>query len=507
MVDPRDTMSSPPSSPTISNPDPKEPTLASDMLARVYAHNQAYELKQAQEKTMRDQDIEKNNQFFERLKKLLSEKHQMEELLSLLLAEVMKLGFTKVADALNQTQNQHGQSPLQSAFQNQDFSLAKQLMDLGAKVGPEERAAFEVALDSQAARDYGFTKEDLPEDQLHTVKRYGLVLGIKMTSQDGTSSQLAHIGPPYQLMTDSVKDYARANPDDKDFQKISEAMDFSNKAADFSYSTSQRNPEAGDEIAKRIQQGKITSIPTNCQGHAMGISIVPDDPPSKSGHLVFTNRGVGAKPGAVGTQIYKVDDLSNVNSAFINSMMNGHANGTSHAEIMGEIHKVTGNQPPVQTITQEKQKCDNCTVANTRANFEGVLLTLEAKRKGGFGNLTESDHDAVNERYKKFTTAMRADLVNELARNIIKYPNDPDYKKLAREYISQHADKKRYLGEPLEKALGIGRDQAVAMAAARKQGEMKIRLPAASEPRAPCALTTAPSDDRDKENTMKRAPT
>ncbi len=47
----------------------------------------------------------------------------------------------------------------------------------------------------------------------------------------------------------------------------------------------QRNPEAGNDLARRIQGGELTTIPVSCKGHAMGLSYVPDGPGSKSGYL------------------------------------------------------------------------------------------------------------------------------------------------------------------------------------------------------------------------------
>ena len=384
-------------------------------------------------------------------------------LLSALRAQLLDaakdLGFANLPDAMNLAQNKNNQSPLEHAFLQQDFNLAKIYLNLGAEVSSRERAAFELALGSKAASDFGFTSELSQGKNQHVVKDYGLVLGIQMTSADGTNSQYAHIAPTYQIMADSVRDYTAQNPDNHHFEEISEAFDFSNNAAAFSYSRSERNPKAGEELVERIQSGKVTTIPIGCKGHFMGLAIVPDGP--NSGYLVYTNRGVGSRSGEAGTQIFRMEDLSKVNPKFINSVMNGLADGASHDAVLRQIQQVTGGKPPIHTIEQKSQKHDNCSIANPRSNIEGIRLCQEAVAKGGFNNLKETDFAAVKAEYKDYTGHMRAQKVNELAKALTKNPNDADLKNLAKEYLKQHARSAPHLKQPLEKALGLESSQDV----------------------------------------------
>lgn len=392
------------------------------------------------------------NLFFAIMTNLLTQFLQQAALKEQLAVAAEQCGFSNVAEALTQSRNADGQSPLQQAFQKQNFALAQELIDLGAAVGPREKAAFELALDSDAAEKYGFTTQYSKGQDLHPVKNFGLVLGIEMTSKDGTFSQFGHIAPTYQIMTDSVNRYAQSNPS-KEFREIADAFSFSNKAAAFSDSTSQRNPAAGQEIAGRIQQGKVTTIPISFDGHAMGLSVVPDGPNSKSGYMVVTNRGLGKKASEAGTQIYRVDDLSKVDAAFINTAMNGHSKGTTQAEIMGMIHRVTDGKPPVHSVIQKDQKQDNCSIANSRSNIHGILLCQKAKEKGGFDKLNQKDFDAVKSEYKNYTNHMRVDKVNELASALKKDPGNEDLNNLAKEYLKSHPKAASSLREPLEKAL------------------------------------------------------
>ncbi len=364
-----------------------------------------------------------------------------------------KSGFSNTEEALNLARNSAGQSPLQQAFQTQKFDLAQQLLSFGAVAGPVESAAFEIALDSKAAKKFGFTPEYLPAEKLHPVKDFGLVLGIVMTAKDGTFSQFGHIAPTYKIMADAVSNYAKNELDNPHFDKIAQAFDFSHKAAAFSQSTSQNDPAAGREIAARIQKGEITTIPFSCAGHAMGLSVVPDDPPSKSGYMVVTNRGLGKSPSEEGTQIYRIDDLGKIDANFINASINGHANGASHAEIMAKIHEITENQPPIHAIKQKDQKSDNCTIANTRSNIHGILACQKAKEKGGFDKLTEADLDSVKKDFKKFTKHMRQDKVDTLAQALQRNPQDHDLNKLAKTYLEGHPNAATSLREPIEKAL------------------------------------------------------
>ncbi|KGP63363.1 ankyrin [Legionella norrlandica] len=394
--------------------------------------------------------------FFRLLSELMASKFEAGLFKEQLSKIVQESGYKNIETALNQAVNENGQSPLQLALQKQDFFLARHLLNNGAKVGPVEKAVFEIALDSKAAKEFGFPPPPPAKEMLHPVKNFGLVLGIKMTSADGTNSQFGHIAPTYQLMTDSVSHFARAHPDKKNFQEIADAYQFSNKASAFKFSTPQRNPEAGHDLAERIQNGKLTTIPVSCAGHAMGLSYVPDGPGSKSGYLVYTNRGLGANPNNYGTHIFRVDEVSTITPQFINNMMNGHSKGTSHNEITSQIKAASGNKDPIHHIQQKGQKQDNCTIANSRSNIEGIMLCLKAKEVGGFDKLTKADMDAVKKEYKQFTNHMRIEKVNELAKALKENPHDMDLNSLAREYLKQHPNADTRLKEPLERALQQG---------------------------------------------------
>lgn len=394
-----------------------------------------------------------SDMFFRLLAELITSKLQGELFQEQLSKISRESGYENVQDALNKAVNANGQSPLQYALQNQDFALAKTFLDNGAKVGPVEKAVFEIALDSKAAKEFGFPPLPPSKEKLHPVKNFGLVLGINMTSVDGTPSQFGHIAPTYQLMTDSVSHFAKSHPDNKNFQEISDAFHFSNDASAFKFSTPQRNPEAGNDLSARIQSGKLTTIPVSCSGHAMGMSYVPDGPGSKSGYLVYTNRGLGANSNDYGTHIFRIDDSSKITPQFINNMMNGHSKGTAHGDIMSQIKTVAGNKEPIHHIKQKGQKNDNCTIANSRSNIEGILLCKKAIEVGGFDKLTESDKESVKREYKEFTGHMRVEKVNELVKAIKENPHDKDLITLGNEYLKQHPNANPKLREPLEIAL------------------------------------------------------
>ncbi|MFJ1267746.1 Dot/Icm T4SS effector AnkD/LegA15 [Legionella lytica] len=420
---------------------PLNPLDVIDMLSKLYPQQESDTKKQqkmAEQQEILNRTKIENDNFFAQLNRLFLERLSEARLKTELDEAAKQAGFDNLQHALNSAQNKYGQSPLQQAFQQQDFNKAHQLMDYGAEVGPIERAAFNVALDSEAATSAGFQRPSAKDDNaLHPVKNFGLTLGVEMMSKDGTFSQLAEIGPTYNMISESVAKYAEREPK---FKEISEAFDFSNKTAGFSSSTPRNSPQAGEKMADRISQGKITTIPVSCEGHAMGLSVVPDGPGSKSGYMVFTNRGTGAE-GNPGTQIYRIDDLSKVDSKFINSMMNGHAQGQSHGAIMKQIHDVAGNKPPIHQISQQGQKCDNCTIANPRSNVHGILLCQKALEKGGFDKLDAQDHQNAKTDYKKFSNGMRADKVDELVAAIAKNPKDEDLSNMAKEYLKKTAHK------------------------------------------------------------------
>jgi hypothetical protein len=440
---------------------PLNPLEVIDMLSKLYPQQEndtKNQQKMAEQKEIMNRMKIDNDNFFAQLNRLFLERLSADRLKAELDEAAKQAGFDNLQHALNFAQNKFGQSPLQQAFQQQDFSKANQLMDYGAEVGPVERSAFNVALDSEAATASGFQRPSAKgPEALHPVKNFGLTLGVEMMSKDGTFSQLAEIGPSYNMMSQSVAKYAERDPK---FKEISEAFDFSNKTAGFSASTARNSPQAGEKIAERISQGKITTIPVSCEGHAMGLSVVPDGPGSKSGYMVFTNRGVGADQ--PGTQIYRIDDLSKVDGKFINEMMNGHAKGQPHDAIMKKIHDVAGNKPPIHEISQQGQKCDNCTIANPRSNVHGILLCQKAVEKGGFDKLSAEDHQNAKTDYKKFSNGMRSDKVDELVSAMAKNPKDEDLSNMAKEYLKQHAhktsDASKEIKEKLEGALSRSAD-------------------------------------------------
>lgn len=404
------------------------------------------------QKAMMNQSKADNDLFFLLLSKLLESIFKTDTFKEDLEKSAKQSGYDGLASALNKAVNQDGQSPLQYALQKQDFGLAMRFLDFGAIPGPVEKAVFDIARDSKAAQDYGLPPPPA-EEKFHPVKNFGLVLGITMNSVDGTFSQYGHIAPTYKLMTDSVDSYAKAHPDKANFKEISDAFKFSNKAAAFSNSTPQRNPEAGKDISERIQSGKLTTIPVSCDGHAMGLSYVPDGPGSKSGHLVYTNRGLGAKSSEYGTQIYRVEDSSKITPQFVNNMMNGFSDGTSSKAIVAQIKEASGNTDPVMHIKQSGQKRDNCTIANSRSNIEGILMCQKAIEVGGFDKLSKDDIASVKKEYKDYTSSMRAEKVNELAKALKANPDDKDLNKLAQEYLKQHPNVDPKVKAPLEQVM------------------------------------------------------
>ncbi|KTD14648.1 substrate of the Dot/Icm secretion system [Legionella gratiana] len=358
-------------------------------------------------------------------------------------------GYQDLPTALSLAKNARGQTALVKALQDQEFSLANALLMSGAQFDNQALAEFDIAIDSEKGRQaladgtIQLPSSYRPSDRenLHLVKEYGLVLGIEMTSKDGTPSQRAHIGPAYKLMTESVSDYSKScssQPVKDDFKQIANAFNFTNSVSKFHGSNPTGSPEAGNALAKRIQAGEITTVPINCKGHAMGLSFAPVAGDPNKTYLIVTNRGEGAeKTGKFGTQIYEVDKRD-VTPEFINKMMNGHYKGQSHDEIMGRVAKVTKGKEPVYDIPQSQQKYDNCTVANSRSNIQGILACQEANRKGGFDKVNKEE---IKDRYKGFTDDMKSKKVQELGKALAKDPDNPDLKNLAQGYLDKPGGK------------------------------------------------------------------
>ncbi|MFA6303384.1 MAG: hypothetical protein WC627_09675 [Legionella sp.] len=363
------------------------------------------------------------------------------------------LGDFKLGDVVSAMRTKDGQSPLQSALQTQNFVLAAIYLLSGAIAGPKERATFALALDSQKAQNLGFKIDrTIPNSGtvIHPVKDYGLVLGVAVTSVDGTYSQFGHVGPTYNMMSNSIDDYASTN---SNFSKIADAFTETNKIANFSYSKAQ-NPNTANELANRIhnsKNGEVTSIPASFNGHVMGLSVISDKE-GKGGYVVFTNRGIGSDvtnqnmkpPGGAGTQIYRVDDLSQIAAKDIDVVIQGHHSGKSPEAVTAALNNITGGKTPVEVIVQKEQKNDNCTIANTRANVHGVLLCQQAIEKAKpVQQLDAAEKEAVKKEYKAFTTDMRQKKVEKLADALAKNPQDPDLNTLATTYIANQEQKRK----------------------------------------------------------------
>lgn len=348
-------------------------------------------------------------------------------------------GADEIAIALNGMRNIHGQSALQIAFQQQNFAAAKWLIDNGAKLGLDEQSALEFALDSKAGRAMGYAR-DPANNALPIIKEFGLTLGISAMSADGTNAQFGYVPPTYNMMTDLVTGYTQSldqnHPRKADFEKITAAFQATQSAAGY-----QGQMQDINALAKRVltgdQRNEIVSIPTSCAGHVMALTVVPD---TKNGgaSLVFTNRGVGAKPVDYGTQIYHVNDVGLINAPFIETLMRGHDEGRSHDEIMHKIKSVTDGKPPVK-LSQSIQKRDNCTIANPKSNIEGILLCLEANRQNrDITQVVQTDRTANRTDYKAFTRYIRETKIDKLEGLIKQAPTNPDVQILAKAYIRQH---------------------------------------------------------------------
>ena len=354
-----------------------------------------------------------------------------------------------IQNLLNRANHPQGQSLLTQAFLDQDFNLASDLLDRGAEIGPVEKSAYDLALDSQNARDSHLPMPS--QEGLHPVKDFGLMLGVDMHAEDGTHSQYGHIGPTYEKLTESISQCAE-QLGDKDVQEVSEAFNYTQAVTDFRFST-QTKSDAGQALSDRIQQGKITSIPVSHKGHSTGLTVVPDGKDSKSGYVVFTNRGLGEDSKNHGTVIYKVDDLSKITPDRINKLMNGHSDGMSYRELKMNLAYMTEGKEPVHRIPQESQKVDNCTIANPRSNIHGVMLCQQAMRKQGFDKLEMKDFHDVNSKYAKFSTQMLQNKTEELAKKIEENPTTNLYKTLAKKFVEQNPDAPASVMEPLERAL------------------------------------------------------
>ncbi|MBS0286117.1 MAG: hypothetical protein JSR17_02405 [Proteobacteria bacterium] len=335
---------------------------------------------------------------------------------------------------------------LLTACQDQDWVKALIFISVGAKMGPEGKAFLDIDLN----RFRG--------NFLHPIKEFGLVLGIKAVSEDGTYSGVARIGPTYHLMAETIQNYADYKQDEE-FKLIADAFHYTDHHAN--YDGSIHDKGLSKKLLARIQDpsATLTSVPTGCVGHAMAVTVVRDpNPPGTGGYIVFTNRWSDPSTSAEsGTHIYRIKDLSLINKAFIDTMVDGVFK-SSYATIVNKIESIADPHVPPVTINQAPQKCYNCTIASPRANIHGILLCLKAiQQKQLVSELDSHDKTVVYDHFKDFTHRMRRDKIQELAQRITNTPKDPYYNDLvtlAKEFIKQHPEKdeeyKNILIEALE---------------------------------------------------------
>lgn len=345
--------------------------------------------------------------------------------------------YSSVEEALNLVQSPYGKGLLETTLDEQQFSAAQFLLNGGVRVGTVEQEAFNQAATSDAGQAYGLRSH--ARQELHTVKKYGLVLGLKVSAEDGTFSQKAFISPTLSLMNDKVKQHAEQNPDKPEFQKISQAFDAAEKIGQYTNSKPQ-NPKAGHEMKARIEQGELTNIPIRCNGHVMGLSVIPDQKGGGPGYIVFTNRGVGARFGEQGTDIYRVDDVSKIDPNTLMTIMNGKGDRT-HDEVMQEVAKLTNSQPPVMHLKQPPQSVDNCTIANPTSNVEGMLVVLKAQSLNKeVSELTQDELQSARTSFQEFSQNLELNSAKALAEDLRQNPSDPDLIQLAKACLTQRPD-------------------------------------------------------------------
>lgn len=335
------------------------------------------------------------------------------------------------ADAINSSQSPY-KSILEATLDNQNFKGAYLLLENDAIVGPAEREAFKIAINSEAGRDFGFSQQSTTEEKLHTVKKYGLILGLEVTAKDGTYSQKSYLGPALGLVADNIEYYAKTVPNDAQFQKIDSAFKAAATIGNYQYSEP-LNRNAGNQLFQRIQQGdNVTSIPIRCKGHTMGLSIIGDKE-GKTGYLAFTNRGFGAMPNEFGTKLFKIDDLSKLDVRAIETVMSMHGD-KSYEEIMQALAKLTAQKAPIHFIAQPPQTMDDCTVVNPSSNIQGMLIAMQALE----ADKAPSEINSHSIKFNEFERTIKTRYVNELATELQQNPQDQDIQNLAKAYAQKY---------------------------------------------------------------------
>lgn len=350
---------------------------------------------------------------------------------------------------------------LKSAIEDQNFILAKSLIESGVELDQDSKDAFTFAMQTNSAvvqrhyesigghdrfRASGFGRGEFHH---HIVKRYGLSLGIAYIASDGTSSERGFTGPSLNEITKRLGLYARS---DRGFQEIYRANQASLTACDY-YGSMTRRASAGANISAMIQGacigGGTVCLPCGYSQHMIGVYIV-------DGYLVVSDRQ--NRPGYTpGTYIYKITDPSAYTPEVVDKIINGVGRATPKAEVLEALYSGVNRDEPVHAIAQKGQKVSNCTIANTKSVIAGVLLVQELRTRGGIeAGIQDEVKLHSHTRYKSFTKDFRRTTVNELIDELRRSPTDRDLVGMAVTYInSRYTDKKSSLMLSLYNGLSV----------------------------------------------------
>jgi hypothetical protein len=304
--------------------------------------------------------------------------------------------------------DKYNRAALTIAIANEDFALARKLIDKGATLLLEDKLVLEIALTSMIQRDptvverilsmktkydmgwildylkylYSYVVDQPIVPTIYhellnpPIRNFGQVLDT-LAFFNGFTSHYGFLSPSIEILTAHLSLYINDVVDNEArdiFGKISQAFTWSHDVSKF-YGNLPTNEGAANIIAKQI----ATNIHGNNKtpvivfggfaGNAINIAFI-------NKYLIVTNLGIGGTP-AKGTKIFAITQPEAITVQAINTFLRGLGDATDPNIVLGALGEIV-DPNPIYSIKQSFNPVDNCIFVNPRAMVEGLLLVLKA---------------------------------------------------------------------------------------------------------------------------------
>ena len=234
-----------------------------------------------------------------------------------------------------------------------------------------------------------------------------------------------------QWIKESTKAYLNKDTNQEYSKQTKEFMDVIDQAAQ---RLDKPLEQQASQIADQIKAGKPVMIPSgwsmfdkdgkNIGTHSISIAICPS--PDGTVKLIYSNRGDRIENDESNLRIYELNkDLLNDKNAFATQIENLlFLSGVHDQHSQKSVDSVIPNSGRVAKYNPSNQKQNTCGHANKKLIYFGMLEAAHP----------EADRESLLKEYKKFTTNLRREEINTLAKDC--ESNDPVKQQVAKELLT-----------------------------------------------------------------------